>query len=231
MFTDLYSFYRSKQWEQLREQIKLERIDESGKLICAYCGKEIVNRYDAICHHKEELTEDNVNDPVVSLNPDNIEVVHHKCHNEIHNRFGSYQRHIYLVWGSPCSGKSSFVERAAGKNDLIVDVDKLYAAVSINPLHIKSNRLTGNVLALRNTLIDMIRTRNGKWINAWVIVSKCRPMELERMVKDLGAEPLHIDTDKETCLDRAADRAGEYIKFIDDYFRDYDQYKNLLSEL
>lgn len=200
---NLFSFYRSKEWEALRKQITLERTNDNGELICEYCGKPISKAYDAICHHKKEITEANVNDFTISLNPDNISVVHHKCHNIIHDRFGTYTRHIYVVYGSPCSGKSTFVRENANRHDIIVDIDEIYRAISVNPLHDKSNRLTGNVMQIRNMLIDMIKTRNGKWINAWVITAKCRPMELERLCSDLGAEIIHIDTDKETCLARA----------------------------
>lgn len=37
-----------------------------------------------IVHHKIELNEDNVNDPSVALNPDNMMLVCFDCHNKIH---------------------------------------------------------------------------------------------------------------------------------------------------
>lgn len=229
MFNDLFSFYRSREWESLRLRLRLERMNEDGEVICAKCGKPIVHAYDCIAHHKTELNESNVNDYMISLNPDNIVLLHHKCHNAEHDRFGTYTRHIYIVYGSPCSGKSTFVRENATKHDMIVDVDELYRALSINELHDKSNRLTSNVLQLRDVLIDMIKTRNGRWINAWVITSKCRPMELERLASSLGAEIIHIDTDKDTCL-MNADKRGrlEYKKYIEEYFQDFENYKSLL---
>lgn len=229
MFTNLFAFYRSKEWESLRVNLRLKRINENGEVICAKCGKPIVHAYDCIAHHKIALTEANVNDYEISLNEDNIDLLHHRCHNEMHERFGTYTRHIYIVYGSPCSGKSSYVRNNAGKNDLIVDVDELYYAVSINPLHDKSNRLTTNVLQLRDLLIDMIKCRNGKWINAWIITSKCRPIELERLSNTLDAEIIHIDTDKEECLKRAEERGRkEYFGYIEEYFRDFEEYKSIL---
>lgn len=231
MFT-LYSFYRSKEWEALRNKIILSRTNEDGDVICSHCGKPIVNKYDLICHHKVPLTEANVNDYTISLNEDMIETVHHRCHNDIHDRFGSYTRHIYIVYGSPCSGKSTYVKENAHRHDLIVDIDEIYKAISNNPMHDKSNRLTGNVLQIRDTLIDMIMTRNGKWINAWIVTSKCIPNELERLANKLNAEIIHIDTDKNTCLARAEERLfGDYKKYIEDYFRNYEQFENLLKKL
>ena len=65
------SFYRSKPWIDLMTVIRLERGN-----ICEHCGKPIVKKYDAIGHHKIELTEENVEDANISLNPDNIMLVH-----------------------------------------------------------------------------------------------------------------------------------------------------------
>ena len=82
----LYDFYRSKPWENLLKTLKMDRLNEQGELICEYCGKPIVRKYDCIGHHKIELTEDNFSDADISLNPDNIMLVHHKCHNIIHDK-------------------------------------------------------------------------------------------------------------------------------------------------
>lgn len=233
MVTDLFSFYRSDEWRRFRETVLLKRVNADGELICECCGKSIIHRYDAILHHKIELNELNVNDYSIALNESNVMVVCHACHNKIHDRFGNWQRHIYIVWGSPCAGKSAYVKANAGRHDLIVDVDELYQAISNNPLHDKSNRLTANVLQIRNNLIDMIRTRNGQWVSAWIITSKCRPMELQQLASSVSGELIHIDTDKDTCLQRAEERgdAKQYKKFIVDYFKDYELYKDLLAML
>lgn len=219
---NLYSFYRSKEWQNLRRNITLERVNENGDLICEYCGKPITKQYDAICHHKKILTETNVNDFTISLNPENIAVVHHKCHNEIHNRFGTYTRHIYLVYGSPCSGKTTFVQDSAGKDDLVLDIDKIYQAISVNDLHVKSNRLTSNVFQIRDLILDMIKTRNGRWTNAWVVGGYPLKMDRERLASSLGAELVFVDTSKEECLLRAhAQRGTEDTKYIEDWFARY----------
>lgn len=219
---NLYSFYRSKEWQNLRRNITLERVNENGDLICEHCGKPITKAYDAICHHKKILTEMNVNDFTISLNPENIAVVHHTCHNEIHNRFGNYTRHIYLVYGSPCSGKTTFVRESACKDDIVLDIDKIYQAISVNDLHVKSNRLTSNVFQIRDLILDMIKTRNGRWINAWIVGGYPLKMDRERLASSLGAELVFVDTPKEECLLRAkAQRGIEDTKYIEDWFTRY----------
>ena len=87
MFT-LDTFYKSSDWQKLLAVLKMERVDPDGQLICWHCGKPITKSYDAIGHHTIFLTEENVNDAMISLNPELIRFVHHRCHNLIHNKFG-----------------------------------------------------------------------------------------------------------------------------------------------
>ena len=128
MYT-LNNFYKSKEWEKLLEVLKLERVNSNGDLICDYCSEPIIKKYDCIGHHEIELTEANVNDPNISLNPDNIMLIHFKCHNKIHQRFEGFKQEVYLVYGSPCSGKSTWVKEVANDDDLILDIDSLWESI------------------------------------------------------------------------------------------------------
>lgn len=216
MFT-LSTFYRSSEWVNLRSMLMQERVDANGDVLCEHCHKAIVNKYDCIGHHKTPLTEANVNDYDISLNPDNVMLVHHKCHNEIHNRFGTYTRHIYVVYGSPCSGKTTFVNERALKDDLIIDIDRIYSAINNE----RSNRLYDNVMQVYRCLIDMVRTRNGRWVNAFIIRGLPLQGERERLAASLDAELVYIDTDKQTCLERAYKRAPDYDRFVLDWWEKF----------
>ena len=104
MFENAHDLYKSKEWQNLLQNLKLERVNDEGKLICEHCGEEIVKAYDCIGHHKIPLTNANVNDYSISLNPNNIMLIHFKCHNKVHNRFGyELPKKVYIVYGSPCS--------------------------------------------------------------------------------------------------------------------------------
>ena len=109
--------------KQFLKTLKQERTDDNGNIICEYCNKPIVKKYDCIGHHKTQLTDENVINADISLNPKNIAFVHHRCHNYIHNKLGHVKRKIYIVYGAPLSGKSTFVKNNALKGDLIVDLD------------------------------------------------------------------------------------------------------------
>ena len=80
-------FDRSKEWEAFRKVIIEQRTDADGYVHCTMCGKAILKPYDIIIHHKQELSDANVNDAMIALNPDNVECVHFRCHNAIHERF------------------------------------------------------------------------------------------------------------------------------------------------
>lgn len=217
----LDTFYTSKPWRKLVEQVKIERTNADGNIICEKCGKAIVRRYDCIGHHKTELTAENVNDANVALNPDNVMLVCFACHNAIHDRWQGNKQTVYIVNGAPCSGKTSYVREHANDDDLIVDLDALYQAISKAMVHVQPWRVKSNVFGLRDCLYDQIRTRKGKWRNAWIITSKTG-IELQRDIELLGAELITIDTDKQTCLDNLErDPNGRDIDAWRDYIESY----------
>ena len=216
MFKTVYSFYRSAEWENLRVMLMQERTNEDGELICAYCGQPIFHKYDCIGHHKTELTEENVNDYEISLNPDNIELIHFKCHNRIHERVEGYRRRVFLVYGAPCSGKSTFVKDNANEDDLILDVDRIWEAVCGCDKYHKPGRLKQNVFGIRDCMLDQIRTRTGNWRNAWVIGGYPLQTDRDRLCELLNAEPVYVEATKEECLLRANDDAWR--GYIEDWF-------------
>ena len=212
MWKSLEEFYKSKQWEKFIDLLKQERSNNKGDIICAHCGELIIKKYDCIGHHIEELT----------LNPDNVELIHFRCHNKAHRRFGSEGvREVYIVYGSPCSGKTTFVRENAGENDIILDIDNIYQCITVNDRYIKPERIRENVFGIRDCILDMIKCRRGKWYTAWVIGSYPLLMERTRLETVLGAKSIFIDTDKETCLNRARDRPKEYQRFVEDWWNKF----------
>ena len=222
----LANFYRSDEWEKLKAVLMDERKDDKGFVICEHCGKPIVKAYDCIGHHKIELTEENYTDYTISLNPDNIALVHHKCHNIIHNKLSYSGRQVYIVYGSPLSGKSSYVADAMAEGDLVIDMDNIWQCVSGCDRYIKPNRLKSVVFSVRDSLIESVKYRRGKWLNAYVIGGYPFAAERERLRSMLGAREIFIDTDKETCIDRLMDcedkrDKNEWKKYINDWWLQY----------
>lgn len=229
MFTTLSQFYTSQEWRQFRQQLIAERINKAdGILYDEFNHQPIVNAYDIVLHHITPLTLSNVNDYSVSLNPQNIMIVSQRSHNEIHKRFGHCtERKVYYVYGAPCSGKISFVNGIKGNSDIVLDIDNIWQCITGGERYFKPVALKQNAFELRDCLTDMIRTRAGKWERAFVIEGGARKAERQRRIQLLGAEPIHIDTDKDTCLKRLANdktRAAvqdEWRKYIETYFNDF----------
>lgn len=219
MWRTLSEFYTSKEWRIFREHLIHERTNkDDGMLYDEYNHKPLLKSYDIILHHKQELTLQNVNDFSISLNPENIMIVSHKSHNEIHNRFGyASGKKVYYVYGAPCSGKNTFVQNVMGNSDLIVDIDRIWYALTGREYY-KPNALKACVFQLYGELIDMVKTRQGYWQRAYVIQGGAHKGQRERLIKELGAEPIFINTPKEVCLKRAVNRPEEWKKFIDDWF-------------
>ena len=217
----LYNFYRSREWENLLKVIKLQRADSQGNIICEHCGKPIVRAYDCIGHHVTELTEENYTDYNISLNPVNIKLVHHKCHNIIHNKLYSNNRQVFIVYGSPLAGKSSWVADNMTEGDLIIDLDNIWECVSGCDRYVKPNRLKSVVFAVRDNLLESVKYRRGKWLNAYIIGGYPYKAERERLIDSLGAREVFIDTTYDECIKRLQSCEDRDKKLWEQYIADW----------
>ena len=223
-YNALRSFYASAAWINFRAYIIAER-----GLVCEHCGKEILKERDATVHHVTELTPENVHDAVIALNPENVLLVHsNPCHDEIHQRFGYVpEKKVWVVYGPPLSGKTTFVAENKDRNDLVVDMDQLYKAITLLPGYDKPDILLINIRAIYNTLIDNIKTRYGKWHSAWIVTGGADKYKRERMAGELGAELIFCDVSKKECLRRLSldegrkYRQDEWREYIEKWFREY----------
>lgn len=226
MFNNLFEFYRSKEWQDFREIVIAERVQDDGNVYDEVTGKPILRAYDLILHHKIELTEENVHDFNISLNPDNIMIVSHRTHNYLHNKLGYSHRQVYLVYGAPLSGKSSWVKDNMCEGDLIIDMDSIWECISGCDRYIKPNCLKSVVFKTRDTLLDAVKYRLGRWNNAFVIGTYPLQSERERLLKELGAREVFIDVPQSECISRlesctdGRDKA-EWTKYIEDWFLKY----------
>ena len=224
MYT-LDNFYQSKTWIKFYTALRMERLDADGNLICWHCGKPIVNKYDAIAHHTLFLNEQNVNDFTVSLNPELVQFVHHRCHNQIHNKLGYRKQEVFLVYGSPMAGKTTFVQNNMCIGDLILDMDLIWESVTGSSRYIKPACLNSVVFGIRDYLMDCIRVHRGKWQNAYIVGGYPLISERERLCRMLGAREIYIDTPREECLQRLENDPerdhDEWEKYIEAWWERY----------
>ena len=232
----LQKFYKSKKWEAFRKVVIEQRTDADGYVHCAICGKPILKPYDLVVHHKKELSEDNVADATVALNPDNVECVHFRCHNQIHERYGynstsasrNVKKHVYIVYGSPCAGKTTWVRDNATADDLIVDLDSIWQMISINDRYIKPGSLRSVVFDMRDKLYDIIKYRSGKWHDAYIITGGALKGDRDRLKVRVSADDLiFIDTSERECMNRVMlrdipdDQKVLWLDYVKDWFKSF----------
>lgn len=68
------AFYKSSEWQKVRQYCLLR-----DKYLCTHCGMPAEE-----VHHIIHLTPDNIYDPKVSLNPDNLACLCRACHFDEH---------------------------------------------------------------------------------------------------------------------------------------------------
>ena len=78
-----HAFYHSRAWADVRAFVWSR---SSG--LCERClGRGFVKPADVV-HHKVPLSVENMDDPTISLNPDNLIALCDECHTEVHNELG-----------------------------------------------------------------------------------------------------------------------------------------------
>ena len=114
------------------------------------------------------------------------------------------------------------------QGDLIIDIDSIWQCVSGCDRYIKPARLNSNVFIIRDTLIEQVRYRTGKWLTAWIVGGYPLTAERERLTRSLGAREIFIDTDRDECLRRLHDAAAndgrdvvEWSRYISEWFEKY----------
>jgi hypothetical protein len=222
-YATLKSFYAGEAWQVFRLAVIATR-----GLRCEHCGKPVTKASELTLHHIIELTPENVRDVMISLNTENVLVVHHDCHNQMHQRFG-YQppKGTFIVYGPPLSGKTTYVREHKGRNDLVVDIDSLFAAVTMLPALDKPDQLLPNVMAVQRTLLDNIKVRYGRWHSAWVVGGYADRYRREQLADDLGAELIFCDVSLEECVRRLEidetrrERRAEWRQYIERWFAEY----------
>lgn len=212
------SFYKSKAWKNCRDAYF-----NSQNGICELCGKPGKE-----VHHKMFLTPKNINDPNITLNWDNLQVLCSTCHCAIHDK--SYEmyrartrrntgtmnglcfdksgnlvenKNVFIVWGAPASGKNTYVKRHKGKYDLVVDLDLIIASLSMTNGKTVTEDYLPFALDIRELLYSLIERRTYFFEKAWVIATLPKKDERLKLQHRLKAELIYIDTPKEECIERA----------------------------
>lgn len=102
-----------------------------------------------------------------------------------------------VVCGAPGSGKTSWVRSQIRRGEMVVDVDSLFAALTMRPLYDKPESLIGAVLSLRDHVIESYEP-------AWVISSDPTITYRTEMRERFGARVVVLETPADVCVERIA---------------------------
>lgn len=210
MINEFKRFYNSSNWIKLSNRLKVE-----CNYTCYECNQFFTTTRELIAHHKTELTESNIHDTNITLNPTNISIICIDCHNRGHNRFG-YHKKVYVVWGSPLAGKREYVNNNLKHSDIVLDIKKLYKAIGIN----QNDYIKFNVFELKDRLMDNIKTRYGNWTNAFIIGGYPNEIERNLLIKKLKAESIYIESTQDECIDRA-NGDKKQIEYVREWWEKY----------
>lgn len=216
------SFYNSKAWAECRGYIIKKYYG-----LCAECGKPGEE-----VHHINPLTPLNINDPEITTNEDNLVLLCKKCHFDKHryshpwkpnnrkikiakrkritnngmyfDEDGNYVTcKTYIVYGSPASGKSTYVKEHKKEGDLVLDLDLIMQAISMEDKANIANNLLDIAIGIREYIYSRIEDKTVDSKNIWVIGLLPDRAEREALANRLGADVIYINATIDECLERA----------------------------
>lgn len=109
-----------------------------------------------------------------------------------------------IVSGPPGSGKTTYVVDRMRKGDLVLDLDRLFAAISFQDLYQRKNEqvLLGYALAARDGIIERAALAGSGRPNFWFIIGAPDPIERARFQEIFKAEVVVLAVPKEVCIAR-----------------------------
>lgn len=225
------SLYNSAVWKRCRTAYI-----KSVHYLCERCGEPGEE-----LHHKIRLTIENINDPDVTLNWENLEYLCFRCHQkETFNRKGAYlpglafdnegnmkqiKAHVVIVWGAPASGKTTYVKQVKKPIDIVWDFDYVLNALYLGDRPWEHDAGMIVMMPIREAFYQAIKGIYNEDITVWIIgtLPKRRDREVLRSMFD--AEMIHISITKDEAIDRVMNDDNRINKpyqkmIIDKYFNE-----------
>ena len=112
---------------------------------------------------------------------------------------------VVVVWGSPGSGKATYVKQHMHAGDMVVDLDYIKQAISLQGKTASISNLMPVALDIREHIYDLISKRDIiKTETVWVVAGLPRHEDREYTRRRLRPNDMvHISSSLECCIEQA----------------------------
>ena len=134
---------------------------------------------------------------------------------------------VIIVWGSPASGKTTYVKDNMEDGDLVIDLDYIKQSISLSAKTECNDNLLDIAIGIRELLYDRVADREVDADNVWIVAGLPTAEERELLsVRVKATKLIHIDTDEKECIRRAMadkDRMDKDMqaRIIEKWFRQF----------
>ncbi|WP_413539061.1 hypothetical protein [Enterococcus malodoratus] len=134
---------------------------------------------------------------------------------------------IYIVYGAPCSGKTTYVQQHIKDNDIVWDWDAVEFSFNGLSYQEKNQNINRFMKRVRRLFIDECII-NTSVSDKWIILTNLN----QKLIDELDAvdeiKIYQMQTSKEECVSRLSATArkdkDELLQVIEDWFNKYDEW-------
>ena len=109
-----------------------------------------------------------------------------------------------IVYGAPCSGKTTYVRDNAGNSDFVFDYDRLLCATTDRTMHIaEKHALHWLILDLRKVFVESAKSAGN--VDVFWMVCTWSTDYIKGLFEGIDTEEIFIEATKKECYDRLDD--------------------------
>lgn len=132
-----------------------------------------------------------------------------------------------IIFGAPLSGKTTYVLKRKRKDEVMVDMDYLFQAITGNDMYNKPEPLVKLVLSVRDHIYGFIK-KNPMVNKYWIITTESDTQKRRQLIRKFDADSIVIKPDKEICVQRVkeSDRVEQNWKeLINKWYENFESIK------
>lgn len=109
---------------------------------------------------------------------------------------------VTVVVGPPGSGKSTYIKKHAGANDLVLDLDFIAADLFKTPVYAATMTQMMVAMRYRNAMLSSLSSSDVTYVKAWVAASAGSPLKRAYWRDHFKANVVQMETSKDDCVQR-----------------------------